>query len=150
MKEYEINTQTLAILPINKNKSKVMEKTRDFTVNLSCKEIINNSCNFFGSSYEGRVLGTKALTGITHKAPIIIEEINKIIFFPTKSSRVSSCSWISYNNVLRYEKLKNGVIITFYGGKKLKIDVSYRIIDNQILRSTRLESTFNKRIDIII
>lgn len=150
MNEYEINAQTLALIPIKENKTKVIEMNKEFMVYLPCKEIIDNSCKFFGSSLEGRVNGTKTLTGITHKAPIIIEESKKIIFFPTKSSRTSTCCWISYNNILKYERLSNGVLITFSCGKQIKLGISYTIIDNQILRSTRLESVLTKRINEFI
>ena len=150
MNEYEINTQTLALIPIKENKTKVIEMNKEFMVYLPCKEIIDNSCKFFGSSLEGRVNGTKTLTGITHKAPIIIEESKKIIFFPTKSSRTSTCCWISYNNILKYERISNGVLITFSCGKQIKLGISYAIIDNQVLRSTRLESVLTKRINEFI
>ncbi len=151
MKEYEINIKTLVIIPINENKSRVIEKDGDFIVNLSSKEIMDNSCKFFGSSYDGRLQGTKTLTGLSYKAPIIIEETKKIIFFPTKSPRSSSCCWVSYNNISRYEELENKeVIIHFNNGKKVKLKTSYQIIDNQVLRSTRLELVLIKRINEFI
>lgn len=81
MKEYEINAQTLAVIPVKENKTRIIEMNKELMVNLPCREIIDNSCKFFGSSLEGRVNGTKTLTGITHKSPIIIEESKKIIFF---------------------------------------------------------------------
>ena len=150
MKEYEINAQTLAVIPVKENKTRIIEMNKELMVNLPCREIIDNSCKFFGSSLEGRVNGTKTLTGITHKSPIIIEESKKIIFFPTKSSRKSTCCWISYNNILKYEDILEGVLITFSCGKQIKLGISYTIIDNQVLRSTRLESVLTKRISEFI
>lgn len=43
-------------------------------------DIIDQSCRSFGSSYLGRHEGTKHLTGINYKAPIIIEETQSMIF----------------------------------------------------------------------
>ena len=94
MNSYEINNDTLAILPLNEYKSKVIEKTKTFVVDLTPMKIIENSCAYFGSSYQGRFLGTKNLIGISHKAPIIIEESREIIFFPTNSPRIYECAWI--------------------------------------------------------
>ena len=79
MDEYEINDDTLAILPIDDERSKIIEKDRTFIVNQPPIRIIDNSCQYFGSSYQGRFLGTKNLIGISHKAPIIIEESKEII-----------------------------------------------------------------------
>lgn len=146
MKRYEVNTQTLAIIPIGEGKSKVIEKKMDFIVNATPRKIINDSCKFFGSSYEGRFSGTKTLTGITHKSPIIIEESRKIIFFPTKSPRLDTCSWISFNNIEEYNGDTKNSIIKFSCGRTLRLNISYTIIDNQVLRSTRLESILRKRI----
>lgn len=147
MNEYEINAQTLAIIPLGEFKSKIIEKSGDLIVNSSTAKIIDDSCKFFGSSYEGRFNGTKSLTGITHKAPIIIEESKKLIFFPTKSPRVNTCIWLSFNNIASYEGDGKDVIINFNGGKKLKLHISYSIIDNQVLRATRLESVLSKRME---
>ncbi len=147
MNEYEINAQTLAIIPISDNKSKVIEVNGDYIINLSSLKIVDESCRFFGSSYEGRFCGTKKLTGITHKSPIIVEESKKIIFFPTKSPRRSTCAWLSFNNIVDYEGDGQDVLIRFSCGKILKLHTSYTIIDNQVLRSTRLESVLARRID---
>lgn len=147
MNDYEINAQTLAIIPLKEGKSKVIEVNNSFIINKTPIKIIDNSCKFFGSSYEGRFCGTKNLTGITHKSPIIVEESRKMIFFPTKSPRLDSCIWISFNNILNYKRENNNSVIKFCCGKEIKLNISYNIIDNQVLRSTRLESILNKRIN---
>ena len=65
--------------------------------------IIKRSCEYFGSSYNGRHEGTKKLIGISHKAPIIIEESKNLIYFPTSSPRLLDCVWIGLNNIKDYE-----------------------------------------------
>ncbi len=147
MNDYEINDRTLAIIPIDEEKSKIIEETGNLIVNKSAMKIIDDSCRFFGSSYEGRFMGTKQMTGISHKSPIIIEESRKIIFFPTNSPRISKCIWLSFNNITSYEGDGKDCIIQFSCGKKLNLHSSYTIIDNQILRSTRLESVLTRRIE---
>jgi competence protein ComK len=139
METYEISKQTLAIIALNEETSKVIEEDKEFIINRSSKKIINDSCKFFGSSYEGRFQGTKTMLGISHKSPIIIEESSEIIFFPTSSPRLDMCSWISLNNIKDYYKDKKNTIINFSCGKVLNLDISYGIIDNQVLRATRLQ-----------
>lgn len=147
--EYEINEETLAILSIDDNKSKIIEKDCEYIINLSTNKIMENSCEYFGSSLLGRQKGTKKLVGITHKAPIVVEESRKIIFFPTVSPRLKTCSWISLNNIHEYYKISHGSSIKFNNNKVLNISIPYTILDNQILRATRLESVLRKRIDKI-
>lgn len=145
MDSYEINADTQAIIPIGEHKSKIIEENRTLIVDESPMKIIERSCRYFGSSYQGRFLGTKNLIGISHKAPIIIEETREIIFFPTNSPRQNNCAWLSLKHLQNYEKINNASIVKFYSGHLLNLDISYGTLDNQVLRATRLESVLRLR-----
>ena len=147
MKDYEINKETLAVISCGKERAKIIEENREFIINLPAIKIIDDSCKFFGSSYEGRLNGTKSILGISHKAPIIIEESKGIIFFPTNSPRLDYCAWLSLNNISEYYKIDGDTIIKFNCGKKIKLELSYGIVDNQVLRATRLGVLMKKRIN---
>ena len=142
---YEITYDTQVIAPIDKCTSKVIETDGEYIINNTTLSILEYSCEYFGSSYEGRKEGTKKLLGITHKAPIIVEESKRIIFFPTKSPRTSTCTWLSFNNIAEYDGDGKDSVIKFSCGKMLRLHISYGILDNQILRSTRLEAMLLRR-----
>lgn len=144
MENYEINDNTIALI-FNNYKTLVYEKEKSFIINKLPNEIIKYSCEYFGSSFKGRLEGTKFLTGLTHKPPIIIEESKEIIFFPLSSPRLNTCSWIRNKYVDKYEKLVDGCNILLLNGMKIKLNCSYEIINNQILRSSRLESIIRYR-----
>lgn len=145
MNNYEINSDTLAIIPIDNYKSKIIEKSKTFIVDTTPMKIIENSCEYFGSSYQGRFSGTKNLIGITHKAPIIIEESREIIFFPTNSPRLYECAWISLKNLQNYKRNNDNTVISFNNGHLLDLEISYGSLDNQVLRAARLESVLRLR-----
>lgn len=145
MSAYEISSETLAIIPIENFCSKVIEKDNTIIVNKTPMQIIEDSCSFFGSCYSGRTKGTKKLIGVSHKAPIIIEESHEIIFFPTSSPRLYECCWVSLKNIEKYKKQDNNAIVMFNNGYILEIDMSYGSLDNQVLRATRLESVLRMR-----
>ena len=145
MKNYEINSETIALIPITSTKTKVYELENEFVVDKSGLKIMEESCEFFGSSLEGRQKGTKRLIGITHKSPVIVEESRNIIFFPTNSPRLEKCCWISLNNLENISKLPNNSLLIFKNSRELYLDISFNILDNQILRATRLESVSRKR-----
>ena len=145
MNSYEINSETQAIIPIGDDKSKIIESGRTLIVNQTPMKIIDSSCKYFGSSYQGRFIGTKNLIGVSHKAPIIIEETKEIIFFPTNSPRLDNCAWLSLKHLQNYKKSNNNSVITFNSGYLLNLDISYGILDNQVLRATRLESVLRLR-----
>lgn len=143
--EYEINPSTIAILAIEKKLCKIIEVEREFFVEESSMKIIDNSCKYFGSSYEGRFEGTKRLTGISNKSPIIVEESKNIIFFPTASPRNYDCNWISLNKIDDYKKKGCKSILKFVNNYHLELNMSYESLENQILRATRLDSILRKR-----
>ena len=147
MRDYEISKKTLAIIPEGINKSKVIEKDGDFIINKYPNRVMDDSCKYYGSSISGRQKGTTNLTGISYKAPIIVQEEGNVIFFPTTSPRLKNCCWVSLNNIdsYYYDFEKKRCIIVFDNKSKLEIDMSYSVLNNQILKSHRLEAIFNKR-----
>ena len=145
LNDYFINRGTCAIIPISKEVSKVIEFEETFLVNKSTVEIMDESCKYFGSSYKGRLDGSKAILKMNYKLPIVIEDFNTTIFFPTSSPRFDDCIWICLNNIEHYSKNDHGSIITFSKECYLELDISYYSIENQIFRSTMLESLIRKR-----
>ena len=142
---YYINRGTCAIIPIDKNVSEVIELDSSYKVNKSSKEIIDDSCRYFGSSYQGRYDGSKKMLNMNYKLPIMIEEFNNLIFFPTSSPRFGQCLWISLNNIKTYMKYENNSKIIFNSGKDLILDNSYYSLENQIFRSAMLDSLVRRR-----
>lgn len=145
MNNYEINEDTLAIVNDNNGMAKVYENDKEFYVNCSVKKIMEQSCEYFGSSFEGRKKATEKLIGVSYKPPIIVEESNEIIFFPTSSLRDVNNCWISLGHIKDYKQKNNTLQVNFKNGKSIKVFVSYVNIDRQILRATRLESTIRSR-----
>lgn len=151
IEEYEINTETMMILPIeygSKIYSHIYEIEGEAVSPFKPLEIIKNSCRFFGASYEGRKEGTRQLTGITHKAPITIDPTNLIYFFPTASATNPNCIWISNEHVLHYRPHEGGQTeVTFRNRRTHIIPVSHNIFQNQILRTVLLKDTLSSRIE---
>lgn len=145
MNNYEINTETIAIIPIDSNKTKVIEKDNSFIVEMNSMKIIERSCEYFGSSYDGRHSGTKEMIGISHKSPIIIEESRNVIYFPSTSPRLAECSWFALHQIVDYKKSNNKSIVLLSNGENIEVNMSYGSFDNQYLRATKLESTLRKR-----
>ena len=143
--DYDINRDTVMIIPINDKKSRVIETNGDYIVDDNAYSIMERSCLYFGSSYEGRLLSSKNILGSVYKAPIVVEESRSIIFFPVKSSVVKQNVWISLNNLVSYNKHEKKTIITFKRDKQVLLDIPYFSIDNQVLRSTLLESVIRRR-----
>lgn len=146
MQEYEFSLDTLAVIPLNAEATKVIEKDAEYIVNTNSMKIIDDGCRFFGSTYHGRSEGTKSMIGINYKSPIIIEESIPIIFFPTISPRLEACSWISFKEIEKYvKKTEKVTTIYFKNGLKLDLNIPFKSIQNQVLRASYLNTTLNDR-----
>ena len=140
LENYEINIDTLLIIPISNGMSKVYEYGGEYIVKKTPLKIIENSCLFFGSSYEGRKEGTKSLIGIDMKVPIIIEDSKNIIFFPISSCIRENSIWVSFQNIIKYSKKDDfSTLLVFKNNYKITIQCKYNLIDNQMIRCIKLE-----------
>lgn len=150
MKNYEINAETLAIIPYGRGRSKVYERNDEFIVDMLPLNIIKNSCLFFGSSFEGRKKAAKEILSIEMKVPIIIEESRKIIFFPVIDNS-DSTSWISFQNLVNYSRLGNLSTRLYFGQDvSITVDVRYNLVDNQFIRSLKFYFFLDNRINFLI
>ncbi len=145
MSKYEINNNTLAVVGINDFKSMAIESDNNYIINDNSYQIMEDSCNYFGSTFKGRIDGTKKMMNINYKVPIIVEESNDIIFFPLSEIDNSNCVWISLKWFDRVVKENDNTYIYFKNGEKISINVSKYVVENQFFRSLKLSSILNDR-----
>ena len=136
--DYVINNETVVVMSVGFSCCKVFEKDESFEVNMSLKDIIELSCNYFGSSFEGRIEGSKYHLEYNYKLPIIIDEYRNIIIFPTKSYSDITNSIICLNQILDFEKKDNNILLYLTNGKNIEINDSYGLFENQYLKAQKL------------
>jgi competence protein ComK len=138
--KYEISKGTLAIVPNEKESSLVYEDEDRYIIDQNPFSIMEDSCKYFGSTYEGRKNGAKDILGAEYKVPIVVEDSNNLIVFPTTSPAAEDCCWISLKRVKKIEKIdSNNTKIIFDNNCEIIVDCSYRTIENQLSRASRLD-----------
>lgn len=145
VEEYYINADTLLLVSCGKNKTKIFDVTGTYYIRKTVFEIVEESCQYYGSSYGGRYIGAKKLLEMEYKLPIIVDEVTEVIIFPTCSPRQKDCIWICVNNIENYERFKKNSTIKFTNGLGYDLNISYNSLENQILRATLLMSKLKKR-----
>ena len=145
LEEYEISDQTLAIIPISKSTSEILETNHHYYVSKSPKMIISDSCEYYGSSFEGRVKGARGLTGIRYKTPIVVEESCPTIFFPTESPKKDFCTWINLKQIKDYYANGEETTIQFENNQKINVKLSRVSFQNQVYKAARLSQRLNKK-----
>ena len=103
--KYEVNKGTLAVMPNDLESSLVYEDENRYIINEKAYKIMDDSCKYFGSTYEGRKNGAKEILGAEYKVPIIVEDSNNLIVFPTTSPFSDDCVWISLKRVKNIFKI---------------------------------------------
>ena len=145
---YEISQGTLAIIPNEDQNSLVYEDDERFIVNEKPFKVMEESCKYFGSTYKGRKDSAKKILGAEYKVPIIIEDYNNVIVFPTTSPTADDCAWISLKRVKGIEKIDTyNTRIIFDNGREIIVPTSYRSIENQLSRASRLDVILRKRLN---
>ena len=139
--KYIINENTYFL--VKKDLSlEIMEEKQSYQIEENINEILNDSCKYYGSSYDGRKAGTKYLLPITSKVPIFLNEKKNIVIFPIESDRNKNNIWFVFNNILSYKKVKNYVEITFKNNEKYIFLMSFHIFKNQMIKCSQLISIF--------
>lgn len=149
--DLEVTPYTLAVIPYTRKGgklySKVLEKNAEFIVKLSPTAVMEKSCNFFGSSLEGKQEGTKKILKYSHKLPICLEPLSNMYFFPSNSPSNRSCYWLAHSHIRELkatEDFKTEVI--FFNGKSIIVDVSHGSLENQLHRTAQYKHLLGKRI----
>ena len=145
---YNINDETLAVIPSGNKKSKILEKNKNYDLDISTFKVIEHSCEYFGVSYNSRLEGSYNFIKTKYKSPIIIEESSRLIFFPISSPKKHNSLWISFNNISEYYPCKNKrhTLIKFKNGYKMEVEVSYYSFNQQYLKAARLSTIITDRI----
>ena len=135
----------MLLKPISKFKTLVVEKYITYEIEDSIINIVDSSCRYYGSSLLGRCSGTEFLIGVKYKCPIIVSEIKELIIFPTGSYKNVDTIWINPKMIFKFYNQNNRTLIEFINNKKITLNISTRIISNQILKASRLESILRSK-----
>ncbi len=134
----------------NKAMTMVLEDQEEYAVGCSPSKVMDHACKYFGSSLKGRQDGTRDVCGITHKAPITIDPLSGMYFFPTISPSSSQCTWIAHSHIEQVQrKHEYGTEIIFLNGKIIELDISYGSMINQIQRTAQFRYLLNNRLKFL-
>ncbi|KIL47358.1 competence protein ComK [Jeotgalibacillus campisalis] len=140
---YIVNTHTMLLEPWTEGmekKTKVYEKgAQPFITEKQPQEIIQSSCLYFLSSYEGRKLSTKSLTNIRHKPPIVIDPVTGVYFYSTHSDTNPHNHWVSLKHTHNHHVHEgNQTRVLFMDGSEINLPVSYQSFIQQYYKASHL------------
>ena len=83
IEEYFISEDTLMLLPLSKNETKILDISGEYIIEKNIFEVVDESCQYYGSTYNGRYISAKKTLEMDYKLPIIIDEVKEVVLFPT-------------------------------------------------------------------
>lgn len=99
MENYIINNNTIAVLK-KKNYTIIFDVEKNRVINKNINKILENNCNFYGSSLIGRKNSAKKILNISYKIPLFIT--NNIILLQLNSLKSEESLFIVLNKVIDY------------------------------------------------
>lgn len=144
MKRYIINNSTIALIKKNSN-TLIIEEKKTILSKRNIMSIINESCKFYGSDYKGRISAIREFINSKYKIPILINENNNLIFFPTESIRNENVIFINYKKVLKYENFNDYIRIKLTNNIMLTTKISKYSFNEQLLKCLLINNIINNR-----
>lgn len=141
---YAINKNTFFIKTDEKNNTKIVEKGKIVNKKEDPLTIISDSCSYYRYSLAYRIDESKKIFKTNYKTPVIIDNEEKIIFFPIKSITSKENIWISYNNLITFIRKKHNTLLIFCDGTTITVSVNYGIISSQVSKCFMLEKKLKK------
>lgn len=145
MNQYIINENTLAVVMIDKNNCMIIESDRELFISMSCIDVINNSCIYYGASYKGRIEASKFLLGKDYKLPIIVSEFYDILLFPIGSKQTDVCTWICLKKLDNYIIDGDMVEFIFKCNRSYNVLVGKKSFESQLLKAYDLNRIIKNR-----
>jgi len=145
MESYIIGEKTLAVVGLDYHSSQIIESEREFIVFQNWHDILEKSCLYYSSSFQGRIDASKFLLNKDYKLPIMLSEIGSLIFFPVGNQTNYNCVWISLKSLESYFILTGKVKLSFTSDRVLFISSGKEAFENQLLKAYNLEKVFISR-----
>ncbi|KIL46704.1 hypothetical protein KP77_28310 [Jeotgalibacillus alimentarius] len=140
--DYEINSSTMAIRCARhlEYQSMIMEPDRTCYSAHTPLKLINQACLDKGSSYSGRLESARHKLCIYNKIPVLVDQFEEIILFPTHSPSHIDNTWISidhYKKILPHSE-KGKAIVQFINGERLTVNCSVSTFQRQYQRAATI------------
>lgn len=137
MENYIINNKTVAILKKGK-KTIIYDVENVRVINKSIIKILEQNCNFYGSSFRGRQQCCQKTLKIHYKVPIIMT--NNIILLQLNSLKSEECLFIILNKVMDYKFIDKKLLIKCVNNYQFINKISSHSFEKMIILGTRLEN----------
>ena len=142
MNNYIITEKTVALRKLDK-KTIIYDVDKIRVINKNIKTILNNNCNFYGSTLNGRIKSSQNILNIKYRVPIVINE--SITLLPLNSIRNNNTLLIVASKVIDYEEHSNLLKINCNNKQIFYTKLSKYSFEKLLLNNLKLNNTIKAR-----
>lgn len=144
LKEYIISKQMMRMAGFRDRYGNmctlVTEVDQSFVVDRSPLEILEDSIQSIGYDLNGARNAAKRILGHYHHQPILVNPIDRIVLFPTKSAHHEECAWFNPAHIKRTTSLYSKTLILFSNNETIIFPAKLYSFNDKIKRAEQLES----------
>ena len=144
MNSYIITEKTIALKKLA-NKTIIYDVEKVKVINKNIKKILEDNCNFYGSSLNGRIKCVQKLLKIKYKVPIIVSESKNYILLQLNSLRDNECLFIMINKIVDYLEKDKNIQIVCVNNLVFDSKISKYSFEKMLLNSFKLNNILKWR-----
>lgn len=107
--------------------------------------VLNESCEYYGSSFEGRLKSAQQILKRQKNLPIMVSITLEYCMIPLGSPLKKDTAWVSFRYIKQIDPKGANSIITFHNGVQLEVNISKDVLEMRLNKAARLISTYQLR-----
>ena len=124
----------------------IVENNQFFLVKKSPTDLMDANLQYYGSSLKGASKGARKILGSGSMAPIVVNIIQGVYWFPGKSPFQTDCLWFALHHIKDYDQLEKGKTrISFMNGCTLDLNISTYSFDGKVKNAYLLKGKVEDR-----
>ncbi|WP_273124214.1 competence protein ComK [Bacillus weihaiensis] len=144
-----ITDSTMGIFPHYTNTGHVhcqmLDKYGEKLVEKDPRFVLNTSCIYYGSDFNGRLESARHILIGKKNLPIMVSLSLGICMIPLSSPMKNDTPWISLRYIEDIQPNGAGSIITFQNDVKVEVNITKNVVEDRRNKASRLFSTYYYR-----
>lgn len=145
-----VHAETIALIPYfdeyGNSCTEIIETTGTYRVDASPCQVVKDSCEFYGSTYDGARKAAQLILKSRQMLPITVSAPIGVYFIPTMSPDNENNKWVALDHIEDVQPHgQKGCKFTLTGGHNLILEGNCQMFRAKVQRATQLKYIVDKR-----
>ncbi|PMC37331.1 hypothetical protein CJ195_11245 [Bacillus sp. UMB0899] len=144
-----IKESTMALIPHYTNtghlQCTILETFGEIRVEESPSSVLNESCVYYGGSFDGSLKSARRILKRQKNLPIMVSLPLEYCMIPLGSPMKKDTAWVAAHHIEDVEPNGANSIIIFYNKVKLEVNISSAVLEHRIAKAAHMINTYRLR-----